>query len=139
MLRHIAKEHKHIHAGQLRQTKRYGPMDDHVQRKPRFLDSYMRWMIATYQPIDTCEHPKFRAMVEAAAGNAKDIQWFGAIGVVQRMREMVIWTEDKLPGVSYLVLPHNKLLIHNACSGNHTNKCFVTVADVRGRDGRCYY
>ena len=76
MILHIENAHKHIHAGQFRQSIRYGPMDDHVQRTPRFLDSYMRWMIATYQPINTCEHPKFRAMVEAA-GNAKDIHWFG--------------------------------------------------------------
>lgn len=109
MLRHIESTHKDINAGQLRKEAT-GPMDKHLGRKPRLLDAYVEWILETYQPIDTCVHPKFRKMIETARSTSKEMDWFGRTAVVKRMREMEIWTAERLPQASLQTLLLNLIV-----------------------------
>jgi hypothetical protein len=81
-------------------------MDAHVDRKPRFLDAFVDWIVTTYQSIDTCAHPKFRQMIATALGTTQERMedWFGPSAVITRIRQLVVWCEDKLPQASVCAL-----------------------------------
>jgi len=40
-------------------------MHSFVVCAPGFFDAHMKWVIATYQPLNTCEQPSFKAMIHS--------------------------------------------------------------------------
>ena len=61
--RHIEQAHPAIFAREHRKQDTYGPMDAHVDRKPRFLDAFVDWIVTTYQSIDTCARPLLSQLI----------------------------------------------------------------------------